>query len=139
MTAYALQALANETMEDKEEMENLTSINLTLSQSLTQSQETMLVLSKQLQALQAQTNSKNLATEKPATDKKNISANQIATARLMEGPTVLTIPDQHADTPWNNTKWGQPWRTGWKEVTSVARKIQIMNNMEGQETLLRRI
>ena len=99
MTAYALQALANETMEDKEEMENLTSINLTLSQSLTQSQETMLVLSKQLQALHAQTNSKNLATEKPATDKKNISANQIATARLMEGPTVLTIPDQHADTP----------------------------------------
>ena len=36
MTVYALQALENTTIEDKEEMENLTSINLTLSQSLTQ-------------------------------------------------------------------------------------------------------
>ena len=43
-----LQALACEAMEDKEAMANLTSINLTLLQSLTQAQETMLVLSKQL-------------------------------------------------------------------------------------------
>ena len=86
-------------MENKKAMENLTSINLTLSQSINQAQETILVLSKQLQELQAQTNSKKLATEKPATDKKKFSTIQIANARLMEGPTVLTIPDQHADTP----------------------------------------
>ena len=54
-TLDALQALACAEMEDKEGMENLTSINLTGSQSLTQSQETILVLSKQLQALQVQT------------------------------------------------------------------------------------
>ena len=50
-TADALQALACAAMEDKEAMENLTSINLTLFQSLNQAQETILVLSKQLQAL----------------------------------------------------------------------------------------
>ena len=53
-TVDALQALACAAMEDKEAMANLTSINLTLSQSLTQAQETILVLSKQLQALQVQ-------------------------------------------------------------------------------------
>ena len=45
-------------MEDKEAMENLTSINLTMSQSLTQAQETIMVLSKQLQALQTQEKAK---------------------------------------------------------------------------------
>ena len=40
-------------MENKEEMANLISINMTLYQSLTKSQEAILVLSKQLQALQA--------------------------------------------------------------------------------------
>ena len=54
-TVDALQALACTAMEDKEAMTNLTIINLTLSQSLTQAQETILVLSKQLQALQFQT------------------------------------------------------------------------------------
>ena len=49
---------------------NLTSINLTLYQSLTQAQEAILVLYKQLQALQAQKNAKRPATEKPVTDKK---------------------------------------------------------------------
>ena len=39
-------------MEDKEAIENPTSINLTLSQSLTQAQEKILVLSKKLQVLQ---------------------------------------------------------------------------------------
>ena len=39
MTADALQALVNVTMEYKEAMENLTIINLTLSQRLTQAQE----------------------------------------------------------------------------------------------------
>ena len=36
-------------MKEKEAMVNLTSIYLTLSQSLTQAQETILVISKQLQ------------------------------------------------------------------------------------------
>ena len=40
-------------MKENEAMENLAIINLTLSQSLTQAQETILVLSKQLQTLQA--------------------------------------------------------------------------------------
>ena len=53
ITVDALQALSWSAMYDKEAMVNLTSINLTLSQSLTQAQETVLVLSKQLQALQA--------------------------------------------------------------------------------------
>ena len=70
MTADALQELSNATMEAKESMENLTSINLTLSKSFTQAQETILVLSKKLQALQAHTNPKKLATEKLANDKK---------------------------------------------------------------------
>ena len=51
-TADALQALACVAMEDKDEMANLNIINLTLSQSLTQAQEKILVLSKKLQALQ---------------------------------------------------------------------------------------
>ena len=54
-TVDALQALACAAMEDKEAMANLTSINLTLSKILTQAQETILVLSKQLQALQVHT------------------------------------------------------------------------------------
>ena len=45
-TADALQALACAAMEDKEAMSNLTSMNLALSQSLDQAQETILVLSK---------------------------------------------------------------------------------------------
>ena len=57
-------------MEDKESMVNLAIINLTLSQSLTQVQETILVLSEQLQVLGAQTKSKKPATDKMATDKK---------------------------------------------------------------------
>ena len=39
MNSNALKSLANAKIEDKEEMENLIRINLTLSQSLTQSQE----------------------------------------------------------------------------------------------------
>ena len=70
MTVDALQVLANVTMEDKEAIKNLKNINLTLYQSLTQAQEIILVLYKQLQALQTKTNSKKPATEKPATDNK---------------------------------------------------------------------
>ena len=51
-TSDAMQSLACAAMEDKKAMSNLTSINLTLSHILNQSQETILVLSKQLQALQ---------------------------------------------------------------------------------------
>ena len=51
-------------------MANLRSIDLKLSQSLTQVKEAILVFSKQPQALQAQMNSKKTVTEKPATDKK---------------------------------------------------------------------
>ena len=51
-TADALKALACVVMEDKEAMANLTIINLTLSQSLTQAKETILMLSKKLQTLQ---------------------------------------------------------------------------------------
>ena len=71
MTADAMQALANATMEYKEEMSNHTRINLTLSQSLTQAQEAILLLFEQLQTLQAHMNSKKSVTEKPATENKN--------------------------------------------------------------------
>ena len=74
-TADDLQTLACAEMEDKEEMANLTRINLTLSQSLTQAQEKSLVLSKQLQALQVHTK-----TKKPAT-KRNISHKPIGATR----------------------------------------------------------
>ena len=50
-------------MEDKEAMANLTIINLTLSQILTEAQEKKLVLSKQLQALQVHTKTKKPATK----------------------------------------------------------------------------
>ena len=51
MTTDALQELACAEMEDKEAMVNLTSIHVTLYQSLNQAQEKILVLPKQLQAL----------------------------------------------------------------------------------------
>ena len=53
---------------------NLTSINLTLYQSLNQSHEKVLVLTKQLQALQVQKKDKKPATEKPETDNKTKEA-----------------------------------------------------------------
>ena len=73
-TADALQALACAEMEDKEAMENLPSINLTLSQSLTQAQDTILVISKQLQALQVHTKAKPSATKRTALDQKTKDA-----------------------------------------------------------------
>ena len=69
-TEDAMQALACAAMEDKEEMANLTSINLTLSQSLTQAQETVLVLSKQLQALQVHTKAKTPSKKRTTLDQK---------------------------------------------------------------------
>ena len=60
MTADTLQELTKITIEDKEAMKNLPTINLTLSQRLTQAQETILSLSEQLQKLQAHMNTKNM-------------------------------------------------------------------------------
>ena len=57
-TADALQALPCASIEDKEEMANLTRINLNLYQILTQAQDTILVLSKQLRTLQTQAREK---------------------------------------------------------------------------------
>ena len=51
-------------------MANLTIINLTMSQSLTQAQDKTLVLSEQLQALQAQAKSNIPTTEIPVIEKK---------------------------------------------------------------------
>ena len=65
-----LQSLTCAEMEDKEEMANLARINLTLSQCLNQAQETVLVLSKQLQVLQVQTKAKTPSTNRTALDKK---------------------------------------------------------------------
>ena len=104
MTANALQALNNETMEYKEAMVNLTSINLRLSQSLTQAQETNLVLSKQLQALQFHTKTKTLATNRTALDKKTRMLNRSATAGLTGEPTYWTIPPQPETYPRQDTK-----------------------------------
>ena len=69
-TLDAMQALACAAIEDKEAMSNLTSINLTLSQSLNQAQETMLAISKQLQALQVHTKEKTPSTKRTALDQK---------------------------------------------------------------------
>ena len=70
MTEDALQVFPNEKIEYKEAMSILTRIDLTISQSLTQSQETLLVITKQLQLLQAHTSSNKPSTEKLETDKK---------------------------------------------------------------------
>ena len=85
-------------------MTNLTSIKLTLSQSLTQAQEKILLISKQLQALQIQTKTKTTATKRKSLDKKPRMINQIATAGLMGEPTDWTIPAQPAIYPRQDTK-----------------------------------
>ena len=90
-------------MEDKEAMENLTRINLKLFQSLTQAQETILVLSKTMQALQVQTKTKTPATKRIAPDKKPRMLNQSATSRLMGEPEDWTIPAQPAISPRQDT------------------------------------
>ena len=91
-------------MEDKEAMANLTSINLTLSQSLTQSQEIILLISKQLKTLQVQTKTKTPATRITALDKKRRMINRSATAGLMGGPTDWTIPAKSEISPRQDTK-----------------------------------
>ena len=69
-TADALQTLACAAIKDKEAMANLTSIKLILSQSLTQAQETILVLSKQLWDLQVHTKANIPPTKRTALDQK---------------------------------------------------------------------
>ena len=66
-----LQALACADMEDKDAMSNLTKINLTLSHILTQALVTIMVLTKQLQALQVQEKTKTPFTKIIALDLKN--------------------------------------------------------------------
>ena len=85
-------------------MANLTSINLTLYQILTKSQETVLVISKQLQALQSQSKENKPTTNKHSMDKKTRDKNQRVTAGLMVGPAFLTILAQPADTQIQDTK-----------------------------------
>ena len=70
MNADALQALANATMEDKEEMSSLTSIYMKISQHLNQAQEAVLVLPKQLQTLRAHMKSNKPVSVKSSTYNK---------------------------------------------------------------------
>ena len=95
-TANELQELAYAAMEDKEAMVNLTSINLKLSQSLNQAQETMLAISKQLQALQVHTKEKKPSTKRNKLYKTPRALNQRATDVLMGEPLYWTIPEQPA-------------------------------------------
>ena len=69
-----MQALACAAMEDKEAMVNLASINLTLSQSLTQAQEKILVLPKKLQALKVHTKENTPYTNRTVLDQKTKDA-----------------------------------------------------------------
>ena len=103
-TADALQELACASMEDKDAMANLIRIKLTLSHSLTQAQETILVLSKQLQALQVHIKTKKPATKRTAIDQKPRMLNRSATAGLMGEPADWTIPAQPEIPPIQETK-----------------------------------
>ena len=66
--ADALQVLSCAEMEDNQAIANLSRINLPFSQSLTQAQETILVLFKQLQALQVHPKTKTPATNRISLD-----------------------------------------------------------------------
>ena len=79
-TADALQALSCKAMECTEAIPNLTSINLKLSQRLNQAQETILVLSKQLQELKVHTKAKIQSTKRTAIDQKLRMIDRTATA-----------------------------------------------------------
>ena len=69
-----MQELPFASIEDKESMENLTSTNLTLSQSLTKAHEKFFVLSKKLKTLQVHTKTKTPATKRTALDQKTKDA-----------------------------------------------------------------
>ena len=83
-------------------MANLTSINLTLSQSLTQSQETILVLSKQLHALQVQTKAKTPTTKITVLDKKT----KDATSKCYRWTHTRTCRLDHTSATYNFPKTG---------------------------------
>ena len=89
--------------EDKEAMANITSIKLTLSQSLTQAQVKILVLYKQLQALRVHTKTKTPATKITALDKKISILNRSATSGIIGESTDWTIPAQPAIYPRHDT------------------------------------
>ena len=103
-TADALQSLTCAAMEDKEAITKITIINLTLSQSLTQAQENILVLSKQLQALPVHTKQRYHTQREPHYIKKPRMLNRSATAGLMREPADWTIPVQPAISPRQDTK-----------------------------------
>ena len=106
MTTDGLQKISCAAIEDKEAMANLTSINLTLSQSLTQAQKTILVISNQLQELQAQLKAKKSTTEKLVLY-KNKRENKSKMYSWTHGSTRSldhTIPAQTADTQRQDTK-----------------------------------
>ena len=108
MTVDALQALVSIKMKEKVAMENLTIINLALYQRLNQAQEEMLLLSKQMQTLQAQMNSKKPATEKTATEKKK----SINKSNNYCWNHVRTRNHDHTSPTCNHLKEGhQVWRT----------------------------
>ena len=91
-------------MEDKEAMENLSRINLPLSKSLTQAQQTILVLSMKLQALQIHTKEKHQPQIEHHKMIKQRMINRSATDGLMGGSAELTIPMQPIIPPIHKTK-----------------------------------
>ena len=105
-------------MEDKEAMANLTSIYLTLFQSHTQAQETLLFISNKLQELQSQLKAKKPTTEKMVLD-KNKRENKSKIYSWTHGRTaVLTIsyhprlPIPKDRTPSRNNLGEQDGRRG---------------------------
>ena len=101
-------------MKDKEEMVNLTSINITLSQSLTQAQEKMLMISKQLQALQVQTKTKTPATKITSLDKNQGCLIKVPLLDSWEnpqtGPYQSNLSFTQERTPIRSNLWGQDGR-----------------------------
>ena len=91
-------------MEEMEAMDNLTIINLTLYQSLTRSQEKILLLSKKLHALQLQKKRKKPATKRAALNKNIRMLNKSATDGIMGESAGLTIPAHSEIPPIQDTK-----------------------------------
>ena len=131
--ADTLQALACTTMEETEAMVNLTSINLTLSQSLTQAQETILVLSKQLQALQVLTK-KTQYTKRTALDKKAKDAK----SKCYCWTHGRTLRLDHASKTCNLPNTGHQVGSTFGEkmgARSGAMRKRTTNRTEGREKL----
>ena len=103
-TADELHALEFASIEYKEATVNLTSINQTLSHSLNQAQETILVLFKKLQALKTQAKAKTQPLREQYWTRIQGKLNRSATAGIMGGPADLTILEQPANYPKQDTK-----------------------------------